>query len=352
VQRVLTTMALLGCIFTTPVTANSVSILLQPSPAAIILVAGRWLTTKREKVYKVRVQCTGVDEQVARNNCFAKAINDAVGSIVVSDSETSGTGKDRDLSYHELLNYSSGWVHDYEILNKENTANSTQLTMNVSVQGNAVADRAFGKSRSTGELDGNRISTMFESYQEENAAGDKLIDLILRAYPQRAFDVAIGKAGYNVDADRNMILNVNFSVKWNKDYVAAISEVLETTGRNTTNATYWAQLKTRSSNKNGTYHRFDNIRGQRLVQGLTSPGPQLLLTFGNLTAGCYNIPELSGLTQGTNMPATKMIQPTGQGVVINSWLELQSSIAVTVSADQLNNLGNPKLQVVNQKQCL
>ena len=139
-QRVLTTMALLGCIFTTPVTANSVSILLQPSPAAIILVAGRWLTTKREKVYKVRVQCTGVDEQVARNNCFAKAINDAVGSIVVSDSETSGTGKDRDLSYHELLNYSSGWVHDYEILNKENTANSVQLTMNISVQGNAVAD--------------------------------------------------------------------------------------------------------------------------------------------------------------------------------------------------------------------
>ena len=351
-QRMLTTLALLGCLIATPVTANSISVLLQPSPAAIVLVAGKWLTTEREKVYKVRVQCTGVNEKSARNNCFAKAINDAVGSVVVSDSETSGTGIDRDLTYHELLNYSSGWVHDYEILSKENTANNVQLTMNVSVQGNAVADRAFGNSRSTGELDSNRISTLFESYQEENAAGDKLIDSMLRGFPHQAFAVKLGKADYTIDANRDMILSINFSVAWDKNYVNAMEDVLEYTGRNVADATFWTQLKTRASSKNGTYHRFDNIRGNLILQGLTAPGPQLLLSFGKYTAGCYNVPELSGLTQGSNVPVTKMIQPSGNGVTINSWLELQSSITIKLDAAQLNELGNPKLAVVNQRQCL
>ena len=315
---VLASIALLGCL-ATPATANTSW--LQPSPAAIILGAGKWLTTKREKVYTVRVKCTGLNREDARNNCFAKAINDAVGSVVVNDSETSGTGKDRDLTYHELLNYSSGWVHDYQIINKEiASSGDVQLTMDVSVQGNAVANRAFGKARATGELDSNRISTMLKSHQNENANGDKLINSVLRGFPHQAFLVKLGKADYTIDANRDMNLSINFSVAWDKNYVNAMRDVLDSTGRNVTDATFWTQLKTKPSNNNGTYHRFDTIRGNLILQGLTAPGPQLRLSFGNYNAGCYNVAELSGLTQGSNVPVNKMIQPTGNGVTINSWL--------------------------------
>ena len=351
-RRILASIALLGCLGT-PATATTLLQWLDPSPAAVILGVGKWLTTDREKIYKVRVQCTGVSEEDARNNCFAKAINDAIGSVVVNDSETTGTGENRELTHHELINYSSGWVHDYQILNKENQASGgVQLTMQVSVQGNAIAARAFGTARATGELDGNRISNVFDSYQKENAAGDNLIDTILRGFPNQAFTVTMGKPDYKIDSNRDMYLNVNFSVEWNKGYVTAMGEVLDVTGKNVADPTFWALLKTKSHNSNGAYYKFDRRRGDRLLQGLTGAGPQLLLWFGDRKAGCYNIPELSGLTQGSNVPANKMIQPSGNGVTINSWLELKSRITVRIAADQLNSLGNPKLEVVDQSLCL
>ena len=63
------------------------------------------------------------------------------------------------------------------------------------------------------------------------------------------------------------------------------------------------------------------------------------------------MPELSGLTQGSRMAQNKMVQPSGNGTIINGWLELQSHIEVEITQADAPYVQNARIHVVNINQC-
>ena len=66
---------------------------------------------------------------------------------------------------------------------------------------------------------------------------------------------------------------------------------------------------------------------------------------GTRSLGCFDIPELSN----TSQRKAHMVKPSGNGTVINGYLELASHVTVEISPS--DNIGNARIFVVRSNQC-
>jgi len=196
------------------------------------------------------------------------------------------------------------------------------------------------------------VSDIYRRVQQDNARHDQQIDTVLSSFPHRAYDVYVDPVSFNI-RNRQVQATIGFVVKWNQQYLRSLHNVL--TAASNTHAgdvTHWATLKTGTHWGDGAgAYKFDRQRGEKVIHGLYQPGPQLLLTVGNRSMGCFDVPALSGLTQGSYMAKNKMVQPSGNGVTINGWLELRSHITLTLTAQQADNMQQARISVVNRNQC-
>jgi hypothetical protein len=192
-------------------------------------------------------------------------------------------------------------------------------------------------------LDTSRMHKEHQNYMQQQSRLDQEVKSVLAGFPHRAFDVTMRNATYNIQ-NRDYVVDVNFEVAWNQNYVSQLAGVLEQTS-GTHNPTHYAKLVTQKhwTTPGNDYH-FDRTRGELLMHTLYRAGPQVKVYAGNQSMGCWDIPELSGLEQVQH----KMVQTAGNGVVLNTWLKLKSSIRfpVQVPPDRV------RLEVVNQNQCL
>ena len=188
------------------------------------------------------------------------------------------------------------------------------------------------------------MNTAFNDYKRRASDGDQLLKATLSGYPHRAYRVSMTNATYNMQ-NRDMIVNVNFIVSWDPSFVAELNHTLLQTGNDTSSPTHWAFVNTsHSQSRTGTRYRFDQTRGELLINTLYRAGPQIRVMAGNTSMGCWDIPELSGRSQRQH----KMVQTTQNGVTIHTWMELQSSISFPVQTPP----DNIRLEVVNQNLCL
>ena len=188
------------------------------------------------------------------------------------------------------------------------------------------------------------MNTAYNSYKQQASAGDQQIKGLLSGYPHRAYRVSMRNATYNMQ-NRDMIVNVNFVVSWNPSFLAQLNHTLLQTGNNTASPTHWAFVNTlHSQRQTGKRYRFDQTRGDLLINTLYRAGPQIKIWAGNRNMGCWDIPELSGRSNS----ATGMVQVTRNGVTFKTWMELQSSISFAVQTPP----DNVQLRVVNQNLCL
>ena len=86
-----------------------------PSPAGVILSVGQWIYNGTEKIYYIEVMGEGRSPEEARNNGFRLAVEQAVGTIVASESEVNNTRLVRD----EIISYASGYIFKYEIIKQD-----------------------------------------------------------------------------------------------------------------------------------------------------------------------------------------------------------------------------------------
>jgi len=188
------------------------------------------------------------------------------------------------------------------------------------------------------------MNTAYNSYKQRASDGDQTLKRTLAGYPHRAYRVRTTNATYNMQ-NRDMIVNVNFIVSWDPSFVAELNHTLLQTGNDTNSPTHWAFVNTsHSQSRTGTRYRFDQTRGELLINTLYRAGPQIRVMAGNTSMGCWDIPELSGRSQRQH----KMVQTTQNGVTIHTWMELQSSISFPVQTPP----DNIRLEVVNQNLCL
>ena len=195
---------------------------------SVVITVGQWLLKNSDRVYYVQVEGRGHTEAEARRNGFALAVEQAVGTLVLSEREA----VQQKLTRQEVTNYSSGYVDNFKILSKTMRGNEVTLTMDVWVAHSAIANRLFGRSEVAGQVDGVRIGAQVQTMQQSLSDGDRVVAQVLKDFPRRAFDITLSNAVFRMDADRRTLLEIPFVLKWNYNYIVSLHEALQATSQN------------------------------------------------------------------------------------------------------------------------
>ena len=175
---------------------------------------------------------------------------------------------------------------------------------------------------------------------------DAKLDAVLSQFPHNAFDVYIKSPTYP-NKNRRTYMKLDFTVGWNDGYLNKLYTTVAS--MNTRAGAGFAKFINKKHWTTPGYDvQLDMTASNKLMRTLYRAGPQLLVRVGNRSLGCYNVPELSGLTNDRSAKH-KMVQPNGNGTIINGWLEFATSIQFEITPD--DDIGNVRIFVVNQSQC-
>ena len=197
--------------------------MLKPSPVGIALTLGQWLMKDRKKVYFIRVQGEGYSYEEAKQQAFATAVDQAVGAVVLSETEVSN----RRVIRNDLIKYSAGFVDDFRVTSQETLGNITRLEIDVWVSSSKISDRLLGGSKQEGLIDGDRHSAQLETFQRSTVAGDRQLQVVLNDFPKRSFVTKAGKSRIEIQPDRSALLAVDFTAHWDHRYLEALNESLK-----------------------------------------------------------------------------------------------------------------------------
>jgi hypothetical protein len=159
------------------------------SHLSIALSVGKWLIKDSKKVYYIQVESTAPSEEQARQAGFKLAVTQALGALVVAETEV----KNKELVRNEILQYSAGYIDDFKIVSNTQVGGMTRLVMDVWVVESKISNRVLGESRADGTVDGSRAALQQQTYLREQYTSDQLIDLVTRDFPKHAFDVKTPK---------------------------------------------------------------------------------------------------------------------------------------------------------------
>jgi hypothetical protein len=183
------------------------------------------LGSGRQDYVQVDVVSEGVTVEQARLEGFRTAVNQAVGSVVATQTQTQNQRLTRD----EIINYSSGFVDRFEILEQQDQGNRVRLKMQVWVAESRLAHRLLGQSYDSQHVPGGRIGAQVESMLEERQQGDRLIEAVMQDYPHRAFDVRVGKSRVKFDDYRRASIVTDVTIRWDTRFTDAVRDTLRRT---------------------------------------------------------------------------------------------------------------------------
>lgn len=205
--------------------AQSVAKIISPTPISVALTIGQWLMRDSKKLYYIEVESRAETFEQARQEAFRLAVEHAVGSMILSETEVR-TGR---LTRDDIITYSSGFVDRFDIVQRENVSGGVVLTMKVWVAHSAIANRLLNESTTAGQIDGERTAAQIDTITQSKQAGDRLLAAVLADFPARSFDVALDKTRVIYDQNRQAQLQVEFFLRWNRDYLNSLAEALTTT---------------------------------------------------------------------------------------------------------------------------
>jgi len=198
------------------------------------------LGSGKQNYTQVDVVSEGVTVEQARLEGFRTAVNQAVGSVVAAQTQTQNQRLTRD----EIINYSSGFVDRFEILEQQDVGNRVRLKMRVWVAESKLAHRLLGQSHNSQQVPGDRIGTQIETLLEERQQGDRLVNAVMQDYPHRAFDVRVGKSRVKFDEYRRAVISTDVTIQWDSRFVDAINDTLKRTRDPAKNAWVYQQATT------------------------------------------------------------------------------------------------------------
>ena len=199
--------------------------LIMPSPLGIIITIGQWIYQGTERVYYIEVAGQGADAEEARKNGFRLAVEQAIGSLISSESEVQNGRLVRD----EIISYAAGYVSNFEIVSTENVNRGSRVVMRVRVKRSALANRLLNESKQSGQVDGATAVVSFKTIVNERQTGDQLLQSVLNDFPRRAFDIEIGKTQVILAGQRTAQLQIPIKVKLNSNYLDSLWAALDAT---------------------------------------------------------------------------------------------------------------------------
>ena len=177
--------------------------------------------------YYIRSSGSGATLEQAKNVAFREAIQHKVGTIVLSESESSFDK----LVQNDIGVHSAGYIDDYKIVSTHSTNGKVYVTVDVLVSDSKLANFKLGAGKSSKQIDSDRTVAQYSTYINQAVSGDQLLGRVLAGYPKNAYIVTQKQYSTEVDRNRNMILVVPYEVKWNKNFIASLNEALGIVGR-------------------------------------------------------------------------------------------------------------------------
>jgi hypothetical protein len=320
------------------------------SPVSVAITVGKWVLKDRIEAYYVRVEAYGLDEADARDQAFRLAVNQAVGSLLLSETEI----RNRNLVRHDITNYSSGYVHDFKVISKEPADKGINIVVDVWVRKSQLADRLLHESKQTAQVDGGRIAEQVASIQRQRNTGDRVLQTVLLDYPHRAFDIETGLTRVELDQSRRAILTVPIRVSWNSKYVEVLGEAVKNINQ-VNNCDQWYNRcqvfsTVRVAGVNGY---FDDARAYNILHKellISRPKIRLMIidTDGNVAVDrCYSLRELDQ----SNWAPWNFVDVGNMNVSINAGRKKDFGIPVDLSSVASQALDKTVVQVVRQNQC-
>lgn len=218
----------------------------------------------------MRVIGKGKTFDEAKTNGFNNAIEIVVGSVILADTELSKNQFVRD----DIAKHSAGYVEDYKIINRSETSLGVTLVMDVNVKSSKIHERVLNKPSDSSKVEGEKLADQYNTYMQNRASGDKLLNMVLNDYPRKAFNVKQGKTAFKLDAYRNAILVVEYELSWNYKYLKALNEALSVTSdeRGGSQQRFFIVSKDPNAWLLGSTDRYffnDAIRARRVKQSFT-----------------------------------------------------------------------------------
>jgi hypothetical protein len=189
-----------------------------PTPFGVVMTVGQWLLTNNKRVYYIEVQGQGVTAEEARMNGFRLAVEQALGSVIASETEQQNSRIRRD----EVISYAAGFVERFEIVSTIHTGSVHEIAMRVWIQRTNLAERLLVTSRADGQIDGARAAVAVETTQYSRSQGDRLLATVLNDFPKRSFDIKVRPIEIEMDTNRNPLVVVAYHIKWNRQYEKSV----------------------------------------------------------------------------------------------------------------------------------
>lgn len=312
--------------------------MLIPNPFGIVLTVGQWLVQDSKRIYYIKVVGEGDTPEQARVNGFRLAVEQAVGSIVLSETEVANGRIRRD----EIISYASGFVDKFNIIKTDQVGARSRVTMEIWVGESSIARRLLNDSAGSGTIDGQRLATQVETLQNERLAGDRLLTPVLRDFPRRAFSVELERTQIDFDARRTLQLEVPVTVGWSGAYLTSLFEVLKRTSQDRITCWWPGDTKCRQQQAQQSYINnmaFDDpVKVDAVVQYFTQNKPVILLKVVDqgeriLQKSCTPFVFSNVEPQPYNIPNRYMLTVRNSGVTIDSRYQLLGKLTLNLGAN-------------------
>lgn len=328
--------------------------MLMPSPLGIVLMVGKWIydSQSRQEVYYIEVAGDGDTVQQARMNGFRLAVEQAIGTLISSETEVQNGRIVRD----EIISYAAGFVDRFEVINEQATARGVRVSMRVWVKKSALSDRLLNRTGASGQIDGARASVQLQTLNQERATGDALLQQVLNDFPRRAFDIEMRPTDI-VRQNRNAIIEVNFRMTWNRDYLRSLWTALNATSQRVSRPASTVSLNSGGffGGFGGTAQYDDDQKLALLANRMMFSEPTVLVTVRGvnrevLFTSCYMYQELDNQEQGW-VTRERFVSFYNSGAHVNGLMKLIGRIPIPVTPDVLARANSVDMDVVLRNQC-
>jgi hypothetical protein len=327
------------------------------------------------KVYYVQVKSTATTPALARAEAFKLAVSQAVGTLVLAESEV----RNNELIRKDIIQYSSGYVEDFKVLQETQVDGGVQIIMDVWVSDSKIADRLLYVSKGNNIIDGTKASTQHQSLLNEKTSGDRLLAAVLNDFPARAFDVFVDKTQWRT-VGRTLEIYIPISIGWNSAYINALYEVLIATrdGNNSFDQKYVKRYSSvvmikRKSDFLKTYAAYNDLyKADMLERTLISSNPMVLLQIKDdansvIYSQCFKLEHMRGGYYGDSTifghyGADRFEIPQGQffstsppdatvGIYGDYKLDQTIRLAIEGPNTIVENMKTVEVRIVNNKEC-
>jgi len=179
----------------------------------------------------VTAEAHGNSFESAKQSAFTRAIQQAVGEVIVSDQESSGARLIKDF----IGGYSAGYIDDYEILSQTHDGDDWTVKLTAKVASSKIAERMMLSGNETLKIDGEHIRDSLQSQLEQRESGDRLLTEVISSYPYHALIVNSGKTEFALNQYRQSYIDVPYEIHWSRFWLEAFNEAVSLVAVNSKN---------------------------------------------------------------------------------------------------------------------